>query len=258
MTRERTFEGSDGRPVRADLHEASPDAPTVVVAHGFKGFRAWGFVPWLAERLREAGLNALRIDFSHNGVESVDFDRLDLFLLDTFSRHQDDLRAVLATLDGPIGLLGHSRGGADVILRAADDVRVGAVATLAGVADASRTFPDAEEMLRTLGYYPVPNARTGQTMPVGRPAFDDAPRHDVVAAARRLAGRPLLLVHGDADESVPCADLDRLAEAHGAAETLVLAGAGHTFGAKHPFAGPTEPLERAADAVARFFARHLG
>lgn len=255
--RRLTFEGSGGRPVRADLHEAASDAPTIVLAHGFKGFRSWGFLPWLAERLCAAGNNALRIDFSHNGVEEVDFDRLDLFLIDTFTRHQEDLRAVVDTIDGPIGLLGHSRGGADVLLFAADEPRVRGVATLAAVAeaDASRAFPDAEQKLRTLGYYPVPNARTGQTMPLGRPAFDDAVLHDIEGAARDLADRPLLLVHGTADESVPVVDLDTLAAAHGAAETLRVDGAGHTFGAVHPFDRPGAELERVADTVVSFFGR---
>jgi putative redox protein len=46
-------------------------------------------------------------------------------------------------------------------------------------------------------------------------------------AARRLAPRPLLVMHGDDDESVPVADARVLAEAHGSAELRLVAGAGH-------------------------------
>ena len=46
-------------------------------------------------------------------------------------------------------------------------------------------------------------------------------------AARRFAPRPLLVLHGEDDESVPASDGRQLAEAHGAAELNVLAGAGH-------------------------------
>ena len=48
-----------------------------------------------------------------------------------------------------------------------------------------------------------------------------------VGAAQRLAPRPLLVLHGDDDESVPVSDARQLAQAHGAAELRMLAGAGH-------------------------------
>jgi pimeloyl-ACP methyl ester carboxylesterase len=255
---ERTFEvpGSDGRPVRATAI-GDPGAPAVLVLHGFKGFREWGLFPWLSERLAEAGLRAVRVDFSHNGVEATDFDRLDLFLLDTPERHQEDLRALADHVPGPLGLLGHSRGGADALLFAAREPRVRAVATLASVSSFRSEPPDLETVLRAEGSYPFPNARTGQVMRVGRHAFEAARRLDLETAVRSLAC-PLLLVHGDRDESVPPGALDRLASWQPRARRLVVAGAGHTFGAVHPFRGPTPWLEEVAGAACAFFHDHLG
>lgn len=274
------FTGSDGRPFRADLHLSAPDAPLVLVAHGFKGFRDWGFFPFLAESLREAGLNALRFDFSHNGVEERDFDRLDLFALDTWTRHQEDLAAILSAIPaakddpaaGPaaggapvlaiqpprIGILGHSRGGSDAVLFAAQEPRIDAVCTWAGVANLTRGFDDAEVVLRRTGYYPIQNARTRQLMPVARAQFDDARRYDPLEAAGRLRERALLVVHGDEDISVPVADAHALARAHGQTEAMVVLGAGHTFGATHPFRGPTRELESALSVTIDFFRTALG
>jgi len=107
------------------------------------------------------------------------------------------------------------------------------------VADTTRTFPDAEQKLRTLGYYPIQNARTRQVMPVARSQFDDGLDHDVLRATTSIHERPLLIVHGRDDEAVPEADARALAGAHGNAELLLLEGAGHTFGCVHPFAGST-------------------
>ena len=42
-----------------------------------------------------------------------------------------------------------------------------------------------------------------------------------------MSAKPLLIVHGDDDESVPIIDPRLLAEAHGAAELRIVAGAGH-------------------------------
>ncbi len=247
--------GSAGRVVRAVRH-GDPAAPAVLIAHGFKGFKDWGMFPWLAERLAGAGLQAIPFDFSHNGVEARDFDRLDLFLLDTPSRHQEDLDALAAAVPGPLGLLGHSRGGGDVILFAAREARVRCVATLASIADTNPSVPDLEATLREKGYYPFPNSRTKQSMPVGREAFDDGARHDLPAAAAALTC-PLLLIHGEADESVPIAAQQRLAASQRDADVLTIPGAGHTFGAVHPFARPTPALTQAADAACSFFVRHL-
>lgn len=241
--------GSGGRSIRAVRHGAA-DAPCVLVLHGFKGFKDWGMFPWIAEALADAGLSAIRFDFSHNGVEKTDFDRLDLFLLDTWTRHQEDLRAVLDAVGRPVSLLGHSRGGADALLFAAGEPRVRKVATLAAVAH-TMVPADAEAVVRRMGYYPIPNARTEQTMPMARTVFDDAANHSVEDAARRMQ-QPLLLVHGTADESVPFAHAGQLAAWHGDAEVLGIEGAGHTFGAVHPFAGPTPALEQALERVTAF------
>jgi uncharacterized protein len=46
-------------------------------------------------------------------------------------------------------------------------------------------------------------------------------------AARRFAPRPLLVMHGEEDESVPTSDSRQLAQAHGSAELCMLPGAGH-------------------------------
>jgi pimeloyl-ACP methyl ester carboxylesterase len=251
MLRGMDFEipGSDDRPLRGTQH-GSDHAPLVLILHGFKGFRAWGMFPWLAERIAAAGFRAIRLDFSHNGVEERDFDRLDLFLLDTWTRHQEDLRAVADHFPGPLALVGHSRGGADALLFAAGEPRVRGVVTWASVAD-TMVPPDAERVVRERGYYGIENSRTGQTMPMARTIFDDAGRHDVEAAVRKLQV-PMLLLHGTDDASVSLDHLDRLSSWAPDARTLRIEGAGHTFGAVHPFRRPTEHLEEAAEATIDF------
>lgn len=281
--------GSDHRPVRGDLHRAlvppgRADAPLVICVHGFKGFRAWGFWPHICDRLAAAGLHALRLDYSHNGVERSDFDRLDLFAIDTWTRHQEDLHAVIEAVHAPlgaiatvideagapresggaswpwgaspraIGLLGHSRGGADVILHAAHEPRVRAVAAMAPVAHLTRGFED-ESALREFGYFPVPNSRTNQIMPVARTQVDDARRYDVLDSAARIAPRPLLVVHGEGDDAVPISDGEEIVAAHGATTLHRIAGAGHTFGAAHPWAGMPAALDELLRVVGAFFVR---
>lgn len=247
--------GSDGRPVRATVH-GDPNAPAVLIAHGFKGFKDWGSFPWMAEQLAAGGLRAIRFNFSHNGVDQTDFDRLDLFLLDTPGRHQEDLHALAANVAGPIGVLGHSRGGGDAILFAASEPRVAALATLASVATTQWTPAGYDAELREQGFVGVPNMRTKQLMPVGRHAFESGAALSVETAARELPC-PALFVHGTADASVAPQSLDQLAGWYPPAETLRVPDAGHTFGAVHPFRGPTPELEHVVQRCVAFFRQHL-
>ncbi|HEX6160873.1 MAG TPA: alpha/beta hydrolase, partial [Thermoanaerobaculia bacterium] len=88
----------EGLPIRGNL--AVPERPRalVVIVHGFKGFKDWGFFPFLAEHLTQHRLATCRFNMSRSGVgESLDsFDRLDLFEHDTYSTQIADLRKVVA------------------------------------------------------------------------------------------------------------------------------------------------------------------
>jgi len=223
----------------------------------------WGMFPWIADRLAEAGFAAIRFDFSHNGAdENGDFTRLDLFQANTYSQEQEDLGLILDAVAGEaepfggrcrpdrIALLGHSRGGGGVILKAAVDDRVAAVATMASIAGTDRFPPEARRVAERDGFFSIPNARTKQLMPVGLFAFEDAEKHDIAGSATAMS-QPLLVVHGDADESVSVDDARRLERCGGTLHEIP--GASHTFGAVHPFAGPTPHLEQAVDAIVGFF-----
>ena len=69
----------------------------MVIVHGFKGFKDWGFFPWLAQRLMQHRLAVCRFNMSRSGIgeDPETFDRLDLFEHDTYSTQLADLRAVV-------------------------------------------------------------------------------------------------------------------------------------------------------------------
>ena len=245
--------------------------PLVVLVHGFKGFSDWGFFPLLTERLTEAGLAALRVNFSHNGTgqdeDAVHFTRLDLFERDRMSYRLLDLQtAIRATWDtetaidrARLGLLGHSLGGA-VCLLALKSLDVRALVTLASVDD-TRFTPEQEETIRRDGRVLIPNARTNQMMPVGIAALRDlwahADEYDLDAAAG-MHGLPWLIAHGGADPTVPVAAARRLAGLAGERATLqVIDGADHVLGCKHPFEGPTPAFNAFTASAAAFLRAHL-
>ena len=80
--------GSAGETIRVGVHPASEHSAAVIICHGFKGFKEWGFLPDLADLLAQAGITAVRFDFSHNGIaeDITTYERLDLFERNTWSR----------------------------------------------------------------------------------------------------------------------------------------------------------------------------
>lgn len=263
-----------------DLPEAPGERPTVVVCHGFKGFMEWGFFPHLGELLAARGFTVVRFNFSGAGVRPGE-DRVadpEAFRAATFTREQEDLAAVLEAVGrdlaqgradpGRLGLFGHSRGGGTAVLAAAQAPwrdRLQALVTWASVATFDRWSEREKERWREAGEIPVVNARTGQELPVGLEVLEDLERNagalDVTAAAGQVK-IPWLIVHGREDESVPAREARDLLQAAGGQdpghrELLEVPGAGHTFGATHPFASPTPHLTQALNATQRWFRQHL-
>jgi len=245
--------------------------PAIVVVHGFKGFKDWGLWPSFAERLARAGFSAVNFNLSGSGVDdSGEFVFPERFGHNTFSAELQDLRRVLDALAAGelgvapptgLGLLGHSRGGGMSVLTAAADARVTALVTWAAISTVERWAEPQRAAWRKAGVTPVKNARTGQVLPQYPDILDDIERNpdalDIESAAGRIAV-PWLIVHGSEDEAVALREGERLAAAAPAGTRfLPIAGAGHTFGAAHPWGGSTPELDQVMAATLAFFAAEL-
>jgi len=215
-------------------------------------------------------------NFSGGGIgdDPETFTEFDRFEANTIGKELDDLGWVLDAVAGRklpleaadvrrIGLLGHSRGGGVAMVRAGRDPRIGALVTWAAVASFQR-YADAEKARwRKQGYLEVENARTGQIFRVGLGLLEDIESHaeayDPVAAAGRLR-IPTLVIHGTRDDAVPVEDGNRLARAldPGLGNLMLVEGAGHTFGAAHPFEGTPPALERVLAATVEWFKEAVG
>lgn len=240
--------------------------PVAVVAHGFKGFMDWGFLPALGRALAEAGFVAVSFNASGSGIgeDPLVMDDEEAFFHDTFSRQLTDFaqaRGFARSLDGVDPgrelLFGHSRGGAMAIIAASEDPPARLV-TWAAFSDVDRIDEDAKAAWRRDGVLHVPNGRTGQVHRMSVAALEDAERNrdrlDLLAAAARLDA-PWLVVHGEGDATVDVSCGRRLAAAGPRSELLVIDGADHTFGARHPMAsdlGAAPDLEVAGAATLAF------
>ena len=248
---------------------------TVVVCHGFKGFFEWGFFPPLAELLVQRGYTVIRFNYSGSGQKPGDelVTDLEAFRRNTFSLELAETLRVLSAAEelapgrvdtSRMALIGHSRGGAAAILASAAEPwrdRLRALVTWASISS-YELYRRGEAEVREKGYATIVNGRTGQELKLGPDLLDDLDAHpdrlDVGAAAGRRRA-PWLIVHGTDDESVPVEQARELESASGADGTIeleLIEGAGHTFGARHPFAGPTPDLIRLFNATHSWLRKH--
>ena len=262
-----TILSSEGLPIRGELEAADKPRALVVLVHGFKGFKDWGFFPWLAQRLTAHGLAVCRFNMSRSGIgdDPESFDRLDLFEHDTYSTQVADLRAVVQhaqqRLAGlPTVLLGHSRGGGVALLGAADVPDLSSVIAWSPISRCDNWDANTLRDFDTRGFTEVVNMRTRQVMRMSRRVLDDyhanRERLDIVRATAELQV-PLLVVHGARDESVPLSSGRLLASRGTDASLLVIGGASHTFNAIHPLVHVPFELVLAAEASAHFALAHL-
>jgi dienelactone hydrolase len=247
--------------------------PAVVIVHGFKGFKDWGFFPPLAERLARAGFTAVSFNMSGSGVDAAGQATLpERFSRNTYGAELADLAAVIDALEEgrlgavpptALGLVGHSRGGGIAVLQTARDRRVRALVTWAAIADIGRWDSREREEWRARGYLDVVNARTGQVIPLSTAVLDEIdsrpPELDIQRAAAAVAV-PWLIIHGTGDDSVPVEDAVWLHRASGRDSTklVTIPGGNHGFGAGHPWAPPVDaPIHGVVDATAEWLAASL-
>lgn len=222
-----------------------------LLLHGYFGYKDYGFIPVLAERLCERGVIVHRFNFAHSGMTNVieRFERPDLFKRQTWNAQVYDTLCVLNAVrqnrlpgaEKPILLIGHSRGGVTAILTAgrhAQSVKLAGVVTLAAPSACS-SLPEqvARQWLQT-GSLDVTSNRTGQTMPISSTWLEeqiaDPEGHDVLGQAARIAC-PLLCVHGQDDVSVPPSHAERIvAAAAPRARLALIDGANHVFNMPNP------------------------
>ncbi len=271
------FNNREGLPIRGDL--LSPDALSagvIVCIHGFKGFKDWGFWPHVAKRLREAGYGVARFNFSHSGIgaDPETLSETGLFESGTYTHEVEDLREVLTHLSqgrlpgsegldaSRVGLLAHSRGSVSALaLAASGELPVRSAALWNPVSSVLWWDEQTRRRWREIGFWESVNTRTGQVFRMKTALLDDAEQnrdrlHPAVNAGRLRV--PLLAVVAAQDETVPPSAGARLAAAAGQFGFVEeIAATGHTFGASHPFAGPTPALEEAIRVTREHFDRTL-
>jgi dipeptidyl aminopeptidase/acylaminoacyl peptidase len=183
--------------------------PCVINSHGFGSNRKKGKGPQIAQKFPSEGIAFFNID--HRGALGGESDGK--FEETTLTKRINDLMAAVDSLSGfeeidsnRVGLIGSSLGGRTVLAMPKDE-GIKAIATLAAPIYFA-FFPIwIIKSLEENGYYVTPDG-----IRVNKEFYIDFDNHDFEEEARNVIC-PMLIIHGQLDEQIPCEQAEVLYEA---------------------------------------------
>jgi pimeloyl-ACP methyl ester carboxylesterase len=274
-TKNRVIERPDDKSILIDLHFESNNTPKpiLIFCHGYKGFKDWGAWNLMADTFVKNNFFFIKFNFSHNGGtidNPIDFPDLKAFGNNNYTKELNDLKAVIDWVCNNselktecdinnISLIGHSRGGGIASIKAEEDYRIKNIISLAGVSDYKKRFPKGVDMenWKKTGVFYVENGRTKQQMPHDFQFYKNfVLNEDLLTISRAVKHLkiPHLIIHGDADTSVPIEEAYLQHQWNSNSKLVIVKGSNHVFGACHPWKekGLSKHLKEVAKGIIAF------
>ncbi len=258
------IKGKHDKPIVTDLFykKDNNSKPIVIFCHGYKGYKDWGAWNLIAKKFAENNLFFVKFNFSHNGgtlKQPIDFPDLTAFGENNFIKELDDLETIIDWIlsnskikneinSNNITLIGHSRGGGIVSIKASEDNRIKQIISWGAVSDFGSRFPEGNALKKWKedGVSYITNGRTKQQMPHFFQFYtnfkENEKRLNIKSAVKNIKTRHLI-IHGSNDETVNVEEAKKLHLWNPKSELKIIDGANHTFNSKHPYSLQYLPLE---------------
>jgi len=249
--------------------------PAVIIMHGFKGYKDWGFFPYICKEIANSGAITLCFNFSYNGFVNGNNGLLDVdrFAQNTVSKELEDARAVIQAVNngnifrdsgieknwnGEIFLLGHSFGGAISILSMDFDNNINKLALWATIAKFDRYTDRQKREWKNKGVMEFVNGSTGQLLKMNYSFVEDFEQNTGKFSLTNAICKitvPVLIVHGAQDLTAPLKEGKTLADAgeNGIVTFKIIRNTGHLFGIEHPMKTATDAFNKVLLTTKQFF-----
>lgn len=202
----------------------------IIICHGFRGAKEnSGKLGPFAERLNNIGYGVLAFDFSGSGGSDGEFKDI------TLSGQARDLQCVINYVSMryslPIYLLGRSFGGSTVLAAGSGDPRVVGFILWSAPVHLHTTFG----AMMTSAYdqlfrgHSVIISDEGGSFVLEPDLIRDFDHHDMAAYLNQIGRRPLLVIHGENDETVASENASYVYEKVPHARLHIVPGADHRF-----------------------------
>lgn len=244
-----SFSNGCGETLKGILHYPAGRKFTAaaILCHGMESNKESEKLVALSRALAERGILALRFDFACAGESSGKFEEI------TYSGQVEDLKAAFNLLlrhqVKKIGILGSSMGGSVALLFAAEEKSVAVLVTISAPVHPEKITEnllnqDEVRQWRQMGFVIYHGRRINISL------LNDLQKINIPEAARRISC-PVLIIHGDADETVP------VGEAHELHALLTSPKRIRIFqGGDHRLSNPSQ-MEEALEKSLDWLTRHL-
>ncbi|AOW21205.1 alpha/beta hydrolase family protein [Urechidicola croceus] len=244
------------KPIVTDVFysENKTKKPIVVFCHGYKGYKDWGAWNLMSKSFVKNELFFVKFNFSHNGgtlENPIDFPDLEAFGANNYTIELNDIDDVIEWLKNnpdfkdeidvdDITLIGHSRGGGIVTIKASENDEIKRVISWNGVSDFESRYPQGEDldMWKSEGVSYVLNSRTNQKMPHFYQFYENFKANEerltIHKSVKKLM-KPQLIIQGTADVVVKPFEAQNLHSWNPNSELILIQEMNHTLGAKHPW-----------------------
>lgn len=245
------------KPILTDVFYKQTNAkkPIVIFCHGYKGYKDWGAWNLAVPEFVKNNLFFVKFNFSHNGgtVENpIDFPDLEAFGHNNFITELGDLETIIDwVIANPdfeneadfenITLIGHSRGGGIVVIKAAENNKISKVITWSGVSDFGTRFPKDEKTLqcwKKAGVSYIENARTKQQMPHYFQFYTSFKENEDRLTIKNAVSKltiPHLIIHGEIDVVVLPQEAKNLHFWNPKSELIIIEDMNHPLGCTQPW-----------------------
>jgi len=244
------------KPIVTDVffNKTNEKKPIVIFCHGYKGYKDWGAWNIAAKEFVKKNLFFVKFNFSHNGgtlENPIDFPDLEAFGENNFSIELDDLEDVINwVLENDdfkneidfsnITLIGHSRGGGIVTIKASENKKITKLITWAAVSDFGARFPKGEALKKwkEAGISYIQNSRTKQKMPHLFQFYENFKENEERLTIKKSASKlniPHLIIQGKKDEVVVPNEAKNLHKWNPNSKLVMIEKMEHTLGCTQPW-----------------------
>ncbi|MAO32751.1 MAG: alpha/beta hydrolase [Crocinitomicaceae bacterium] len=265
------YNGANGRKSLLDLViPENYNDEMILFIHGYMGFKDWGCWNLVSEYFCNNGYGFCKFNLSHNGgtiKEAHDFPDKTAFAQNRYSYEVEDVKYVIDWIYSKkikhkkIHLMGHSRGGAIAILAGQNKI-INSIICCASICDIESRFPNGEafETWKKRRTRFITNGRTKDKLEHYFTQYEDFKENEAALNIKKACirlNKPVLLIHGENDESVSIKEGESLAEWLNC-KLQVIESTKHTFGAQHPWDHKEMPtaLKSACEIINTFLTNH--
>jgi pimeloyl-ACP methyl ester carboxylesterase len=260
--------------IHGDIYDSEHvSCPIILLIHGFRGSKNWGFFPIIAEEFAKDGSIVITWNMSLNGysTDAQFIDRPDDFARNTITHEVLDMQAIIDSIlhdeqilskelrskwNGKIYVLGHSRGGGIGIIVCEKNPCINKLVLWNSISRFGRFTERQKKVWSETGIFHVDKNEDGTSITMNYTYIQDLELHgDAYSPLRAIEhiSADILILHAEQDMTVPIREAYALQQHSRSAQLYAIPQTGHIFGCSHPFSGITPPLRQAIDITTTFF-----